>query len=72
MSPPSSVLKNKPHKKPARNSERASACYLLHAGFLLGFFFDLEDGGDMFLRIVVVFQRTTPKTEFFSYQYSLK
>jgi hypothetical protein len=27
-----------------------SACYLLHAGFLLGFFFDPEDGDDMFLR----------------------
>jgi hypothetical protein len=29
-----------------------SACYLLHAGFLLGFFFDPEEGGDMFLRNV--------------------
>jgi hypothetical protein len=26
-----------------------SACYLLYAGFLLGLFFDPEDGGDMFL-----------------------
>jgi hypothetical protein len=26
-----------------------SACYLLHAGFLLGLFFNPEDGGDMFL-----------------------
>jgi hypothetical protein len=26
--------------------------YLFHSGSLLGFFFDLEDGGDMFLRIV--------------------
>jgi hypothetical protein len=26
-----------------------SACRLLHAGFLLGLFFDPEDGGDMFL-----------------------
>jgi hypothetical protein len=25
------------------------ACYLLHAGFLLALFFDLEDGGNMFL-----------------------
>jgi hypothetical protein len=25
---------------------------LLHAGFLLGLFFDSEDGGDMFLRNV--------------------
>jgi hypothetical protein len=27
-----------------------SACYLLHAGFLLGLFFDTEDGGNMFLQ----------------------
>jgi hypothetical protein len=26
-----------------------SACYLLHAGFLLGLLFDLEDEGDMLL-----------------------
>jgi hypothetical protein len=26
-----------------------SACYLLHADFLPDFFFDLEDGGDVFL-----------------------
>jgi hypothetical protein len=29
-----------------------SACYLLHVGFLLGWLFDPEDGGDMFLRNV--------------------
>jgi hypothetical protein len=29
-----------------------NAWYLLHAGFLLGLFFDLEDGGDMFFRRV--------------------
>jgi hypothetical protein len=29
------------------------ACYLLHAGFLLGLLFNAEDGGDMFLRDVV-------------------
>jgi hypothetical protein len=28
------------------------ACYLLHAGFFLGLFFDREAGGDMFLRNV--------------------
>jgi hypothetical protein len=26
-----------------------SVCHLIHAGFLLGLFFDPEDGGDMFL-----------------------
>jgi hypothetical protein len=29
---------------------QSSACYLLHSGFLLGFFFDHEDGGDISLR----------------------
>jgi hypothetical protein len=43
VSPPSSGLKNKPSKK-------ISAFYLLRVGFLLGLFFDREDGGDMFLQ----------------------
>jgi hypothetical protein len=30
--------------------EAGSACYLLHSGFLLCFFFYPEDGGYMFLR----------------------
>jgi hypothetical protein len=33
-------------------AESGSACYLLHAGFLLDLFFDPKDGGDMFLRNV--------------------
>jgi hypothetical protein len=37
----SSGWKNKPSKK------LAELCF--HAGFLLGFLLDLEDGGDMFL-----------------------
>jgi hypothetical protein len=27
----------------------------IHSGFLLGFFFDPEDGGDIFLRKVYIF-----------------
>jgi hypothetical protein len=30
-----------------------SACYLLHVCFVLGLFYDPEDGGDMFLRNVI-------------------
>jgi hypothetical protein len=32
------------------NVATGSACCLLHAGFLLGLFFDHEDGGDTFLQ----------------------
>jgi hypothetical protein len=42
MSPPSSGSKNKPRNKPNEVSN--------NAGFLLGSFFDPEDGGDMFFR----------------------
>jgi hypothetical protein len=45
MSSPFSEIKNEPSKKPVRTK----VWYLLHAGFLLDIFFDLEDGGDMFL-----------------------
>jgi hypothetical protein len=45
MSPPSSGSKNKPRKKPTE----LSACYLLHAGFLIGLLFNPEDRGNMFL-----------------------
>jgi hypothetical protein len=46
ISPPSSGSKNKPNNKPAW-----FATYF-HAGFFLDLFFDLEDGSDIFLRIV--------------------
>jgi hypothetical protein len=29
---------------------QSSACYLLHAGFFIGFLFNAEDKGDMFLQ----------------------
>jgi hypothetical protein len=35
------------------HAKNSKVCYLLHAGFLLGLFFDPEDGSDIFL------QRTT-------------
>jgi hypothetical protein len=41
-SPPSSGSNNRPRKKPAWEQ-------VANGGFLLGLFFDLEDGGDMFL-----------------------
>jgi hypothetical protein len=44
----SSRLENIPGKRQALSS----AFYLLRAGFVLGLFFDLEDGGDMFLQNV--------------------
>jgi hypothetical protein len=37
---------------PPSSEQTSSTCYLLHAGFLLGLFFDPKDGGNMFLRNV--------------------
>jgi hypothetical protein len=34
------------------NTTQSGACRLLHAGFWLGLLFEIEDGGDMFLRNV--------------------
>jgi hypothetical protein len=45
ISPPSSGSKNKA-------SKQALLATYYHAGFLLGLFFDPENGGDMFLRNV--------------------
>jgi hypothetical protein len=51
MSPPSSWSKNKPTKN-NHESRWFAEVYLSPAGFLLGVFFDAEDGGYMFLRNV--------------------
>jgi hypothetical protein len=37
---------------PSQVQRPRSACYLIHAGFFLGLFFDPEDGGNIFLRNV--------------------
>jgi hypothetical protein len=46
ISPPSSGSKSKPSKKPAW--KWMATCF--HTGFLLGLFFNHEDGGDIFLQ----------------------
>jgi hypothetical protein len=45
--------------KNQRESRWKAACRLLSCSFLLGLFFDPEDGGDMFLITSVDFQRAT-------------
>jgi hypothetical protein len=40
---------NQAGNKHEAGSKQTSAYYLLHAGFLLGLFFNPEDGNDMFL-----------------------
>jgi hypothetical protein len=55
MPPPPSGSKKKQRKKPALRP----ACYLLHAGFLLGLLFEPEDGNYIFPETTVDFQRTT-------------
>jgi hypothetical protein len=48
MLPPSSGSKNNPRKQVANSP----ACFLLHAGYLIGLFFDPEDDGSMSLQNV--------------------
>jgi hypothetical protein len=49
----SSIFKDK------EQTENSSDCRMIHAAFLLGLFFDPDDRGDMFLRKVFDFHRTT-------------
>jgi hypothetical protein len=61
------VLSSKP------GSKQSSASYLFHGGFLLGLFFEPEDGGDMFLRnvyIVCVFLCHFPLTSNLAFSYA--
>jgi hypothetical protein len=65
MSPPFLRSKNKPSKKPAwikaeNRIKHSSACHL-SPGFLLGLFFDPEDGGDMLLGNVGTTRRYKPE-----------
>jgi hypothetical protein len=52
----SSGLKSKQSKNPAEKGRQTSS-----AGFLLSILFDLEDGGDMFLRNVGLFPNYPPR-----------
>jgi hypothetical protein len=53
MPPQSSVSKkNLSNEQREAGSKHLSLCYLLHVGFLLGLFYDTEDGGEMFFRNV--------------------
>jgi hypothetical protein len=65
MSPPSSVLKSKPSKLQETSMKQvageASDFCLIHVAFLLCFFFNPENGGSMFSRMSVGFQRTTQR-----------
>jgi hypothetical protein len=54
MPPFSSEAKNKPSTRVSccKHTKQSSASYLLFVNFLLGFFLDPEDGGEMFFRNV--------------------
>jgi hypothetical protein len=56
---PHSLLKvNRCMEGTCRLHLKGSVCHLLHAGFLLGLFFDPEDRGNMFFKTSVYFQET--------------
>jgi hypothetical protein len=44
-------------------SETEQACYLLHTIFLVGLFFDPEDGGDMFIRLSINYTVLYPRRQ---------
>jgi hypothetical protein len=46
----SSILRDIMPCSPLKVQVASRVCYLIHAGFLPGLFFDPDDGGDMFLR----------------------
>jgi hypothetical protein len=69
ISPPFSGSKNE-----LRKNSRPLFATCVHAGFLLDLFFDLEDGGDMFLRNVGLLSRDYtalyPRRQYSLYLYS--
>jgi hypothetical protein len=43
--------------------ETEHACYLLHTGFLVCLFLDLEDGGDIFIKLSINYMVLYPRRQ---------